>query len=99
MMEMLLVKGMLEKRRPGLTKVSTVKGHVDEESVTSRQIRALDKMVNDQDDDAADHGTRIVPEGVIDARRHLSGVVCVVFGIRLFGVCIVVFHGKGEGCR
>ena len=63
---------MLDKRGPGLTKVSKVKSHSDWELLDSGH--APDKIGNDRADDAADFGRRRVTEGVIDARRHQSGV-------------------------
>ena len=88
-----LVKGMLDKRGPGLRRVPKVrKGHDDEEMVNSGQFRALDKIGDDQAGHSADYCGRRVTEGVIDARRLLSGVCSlwylVVSDMRRFFIAI-----------
>ena len=69
---LLVVQGLLEKSGRGLTRVTKVKGHADEEMVRSSPVRDLDREGNDKADEAADFGRRKVPERVIDARLHLS---------------------------
>ena len=86
---LLLVKGMLEKKGPGLPEVSKV------EMVSSGQVRALDKVGNYHSDDAADYGRRRVAEGVIDARRRNSGVCNICHPV--VGMC-TVFHCFCKGC-
>ena len=83
------------QRRLVWTRVSKVKGHADEEMVASGQVRALDKVGNDQADDAADHGRRRVTGSVIDARRHLGCVWSLVFCCSQFAS---VLHCHREGC-
>ena len=65
------------------------------EMVASGQVRALDKVGNDQADDAADHGRRRVTGSVIDARRHLGCVWSLVFCCSQFAS---VLHCHREGC-
>ena len=58
---LLLVQGMFEKKGSGLTRVSKVKGHADDDMVRSDQVRELDREGDDKVDDA-DCGRRKVSE-------------------------------------
>ena len=54
--------------------ITEVKGHADESMVLDGRVREVDRLGNDDADEAADFGRRRVGNPVIDARRNLSGV-------------------------
>ena len=59
---------MVRFRGPESVRISKVKGHADDEMVRPGRVRAMDKVVNDLADRAADFGRRRVPQQVIDLR-------------------------------
>ena len=65
---------MRDKRPPGLTKVTKVKGHGTGGVVVSEQARALDEAGNNRADDAADFGRRSVSVRVMDSRHQFAGL-------------------------
>ena len=65
---------MIGHRSEGTVRITKVKGHADEEMVREGQVGEQDRVGNYRADGAADFGRRRVELGVIDSRRHLSGV-------------------------
>ena len=99
-----LTERMLHIRGLGTVRISKVKGHADESMVRAGVVRGLDKLGNDEADEAADFGRRRVPWWVIDAGRNLSGVCSrcrpVVLVLHRFFIAIssaVVNHDGGVG--
>ena len=60
-----LMKTMLDKREPGMTKVTNFKRPAEEEMIASGQVRTKDKAGNDEADEAADYGEGSVLVGII----------------------------------
>ena len=71
---LLLLERMLHFRGFNTVRISKVKGHADKALVRAGEIRDLDRLGNNGDDEATDFGRRRVPWWVMDARRIFSGV-------------------------
>ena len=74
---------MFGRRGEGTVRITQVKGQADEDMVKSSQVREVDLIGNDKEDEAADFGRGRVDPGVIDARRNLSGVCSLWYPIKL----------------
>ena len=64
---------MICTRVNGTFCISEVKGHVEADLVRRGQVREVDRVGDNRDDEAADFGWRRVGPDVIDARRNLCG--------------------------